>query len=172
MTPASLLPHPSTPAGPVHRVTVDWWREAQALSLRFIIDALDDALIWPEPRPAARADGLWTSTCAELFLRRPGEAGYREYNVAPSGAWAAYAFAGYREGMRPLDTPPPVVRAEPGVVEAMLALPPGPWDAGLSMVIEARDGTKSYWAIRHPPGRPDFHHPDCFALTLPAGGVP
>ena len=26
----------------------------------------------------------------------------------------------------------------------------------------------SYWALAHPPGKPDFHHPDCFALELPA----
>ena len=39
---------------------------------------------------------------------------------------------------------------------------------GLSAVLEEKDGTKSYWALRHPPGKPDFHHPDCFALELPA----
>ncbi len=42
---------------------------------------------------------------------------------------------------------------------------------GLSAVIEETDGTKSYWALAHPAeGPPDFHHPDCFALTLPAPG--
>jgi hypothetical protein len=42
------------------------------------------------------------------------------------------------------------------------------WLAGLSAVIEEADGTKSYWALAHPSGEPDFHHPDCFALELPA----
>jgi hypothetical protein len=42
------------------------------------------------------------------------------------------------------------------------------WELGLSAVIEETDGHKSYWALRHPPGKPDFHHPDCFALELPA----
>ena len=42
----------------------------------------------------------------------------------------------------------------------------------LSAVIEEVDGTKSYWALRHPPGAPDFHHPDCFALELPAPEAP
>ena len=40
--------------------------------------------------------------------------------------------------------------------------------AGLSMVIEEKDSTKSYWAIAHPSGKPDFHDPACFALQLPA----
>lgn len=48
-------------------------------------------------------------------------------------------------------------------------LPPGgDWLAGLSAVIEEADGTLSYWALAHPAGKPDFHHPDCFVLELPA----
>lgn len=39
---------------------------------------------------------------------------------------------------------------------------------GLCAVVEDGAGELSYWALRHPPGRPDFHHPDTFALTLEA----
>ncbi len=42
------------------------------------------------------------------------------------------------------------------------------WQIGLSAVIEEKAGAMSYWALNHPPGKPDFHHKDCFALTLPA----
>ncbi len=38
---------------------------------------------------------------------------------------------------------------------------------GLSAVIEAIDGTFSYWALAHPSDKPDFHHPDSFVLELP-----
>ena len=41
-----------------------------------------------------------------------------------------------------------------------------PWHLGLSAVVEERNGTISYWALNHPPGDPDFHNPDCFALEL------
>jgi hypothetical protein len=37
---------------------------------------------------------------------------------------------------------------------------------GLSAVIEERDGMLSYWALRHAPGKPDFHRRDGFALEL------
>jgi hypothetical protein len=37
---------------------------------------------------------------------------------------------------------------------------------GLAAVIEEKSGTLSYWALRHAPGKPDFHHPDAFALVL------
>ena len=36
-------------------------------------------------------------------------------------------------------------------------------DAALS---EAFSGAFSYWALRHPAARPDFHHPDGFALEI------
>ncbi|MND06273.1 hypothetical protein D3C83_275510 [compost metagenome] len=37
---------------------------------------------------------------------------------------------------------------------------------GLAAVIEAADGALSYWALRHAPAKPDFHHRDAFALAL------
>jgi hypothetical protein len=37
---------------------------------------------------------------------------------------------------------------------------------GLSVVIEERDGRCSYWALKHPPGKPDFHHPGGFLLEI------
>jgi hypothetical protein len=33
-------------------------------------------------------------------------------------------------------------------------------------VIEDMTGEFSYWALAHPPGKPDFHHSDCFAHEL------
>jgi len=54
------------------------------------------------------------------------------------------------------------LRIEPGI------FPDRGSKLALSAVIEEIDGTKSYWALAHPPGKPDFHHPDCFTLTLGA----
>ena len=41
---------------------------------------------------------------------------------------------------------------------------------GLSAVIENLSGSLSYWALKHPPGKPDFHHADAFALEFGAAG--
>jgi hypothetical protein len=41
-----------------------------------------------------------------------------------------------------------------------------PWRLGVSAVIEESDGAKSYWALKHAPGKPDFHHADSFAYEL------
>ena len=58
------------------------------------------------------------------------------------------------------------LRARRGAVA--VELDGAPWRIGLSAVIEERHGRKSYWALAHPPGKPDFHHDDCFAIELPA----
>ncbi len=42
----------------------------------------------------------------------------------------------------------------------------------LSAVIETKNGTKSYWALAHPPGKPDFHHADCFIGAFAATDHP
>ena len=135
-----------------------------------------DAVKLAEWNHTGRADGLWRTTCFELFLRPQGGQSYHEYNFAPSGQWAAYSFDDYREGMRDL-----ALREELELGHSWLGqswwldvepiLPDwskAPFDVGLSAVIEEIDSTKSYWALRHPPGKPDFHHPDSFALTLEA----
>ncbi|NMF90687.1 hypothetical protein GPA26_19635, partial [Aromatoleum petrolei] len=47
------------------------------------------------------------------------------------------------------------------------ALPQGsPLELGLTAVVETLDGTLSYWALRHPSARPDFHLRDAFTLPL------
>ncbi len=69
------------------------------------------------------------------------------------------------------DTPKIYTSIEHGalIVTAVVAwTDQAPLHLALSAVIEEKEGTKSYWALKHPPGKPDFHHPDCFALTLPA----
>lgn len=121
--------------------------------------------------PPQRIDGLWRHLCGELFVMMPGGR-YIEFNFAPSGSWAAYAFDGYRSGMRPADLP-----ADPRVtcivtdagleLDAELTLPADvaiatPLRVALCAMVEAADGTLSCWAVRHAADTPDFHHADGF----------
>ncbi len=46
----------------------------------------------------------------------------------------------------------------------ILALAPA--TVSLAAVIEEDQGPISYWALAHPPGDPNFHHPDCFVARL------
>ena len=119
------------------------------------------------PEPGVRP--LWRHTCCELFVARPHGPAYREFNFAPSGDWAGYAFSSYRQGQPvELQDPEIAVRAEDDRLElgCAVAAEPGPLRLGLSAVIEEADGRLSYWALRHAPGKPDFHHREAFALEL------
>ena len=128
---------------------------------------------------ATRADELWRHTCFEAFLRTLPGAAYYEFNFAPSTQWAAYRFSSYRSRIRAasaLRTPLIEVQSSPDrfALQAALELdelsnlPPNAiLRLGLAAVIEETSGHKSYWALTHPPGKPDFHHSDGFAYQLP-----
>jgi hypothetical protein len=164
-----LLPHSDTPPKGVRTVTAT----ISADGLIYSVEGAE-ALKLPAAAVPERRDGLWATTCFELFLKPAGGDAYREFNFSPSRQWAAYRFTGYREGMEdlPLAAAPVIVR-EGDRWTVTLSLPlDGPHLASLTAVIEEADGTKSYWALAHPTGKPDFHHADCFVLELPAPDAP
>lgn len=167
--------HPDCTSRAVDAVIVEMARPLTgALSLRYIVAGRIDDVIIPPPSEALRRDGLWRNTCFEAFVRLSPRAPYYEFNLSPSTEWAAYRFASYRTGIS-VDATPPEIAALRGrdryELRVSLVLPdldvPRPWELGLSAVIEEGKGHKSYWALAHPPGRPDFHHDDCFAVQLP-----
>lgn len=141
-------------------------REGAALRLRYLLDGAIDRLRIPPARAPCRTDGLWRHTCFELFVRGNGSAGYREFNFSPSGEWAAYDFADYRGGMRAAAVAAPRIHVEATATTLRLETRLGIADAdgalALAAVIEHADARLSYWALAHPAGRPDFHHPDGF----------
>ena len=174
----TLTCHPETPTDAVRGMSARVRREsAGGLAVSYVFEGDIDRLQVPAPRPPRAADRLWQRTCCELFVTRKGEPAYHEYNFSPSGEWAAYSFERYRErragGPAPLPPPRISLRARRGALEldasidvdvscgVTLAL-------ALAAVIEDEEGKLSYWALRHPPGKPDFHHPDAFALELAA----
>jgi hypothetical protein len=130
----------------------------------------------PASGPFERRDELWRATCFEAFIQAEAAAGYIEINVAPSRAWAAYAFNDRRQGMRrlELDPEPVLTRVDTASrleMRAILDLSPAlpaklAWRVGLTAVLETGNGGISYWALAHPPGKPDFHAPEGFVLTL------
>lgn len=140
-----------------------------------------------------RTAGLWRETCCEAFVHMGDEPGYLEFNFSPSGLWAAYAFSAYRTGMRDLAMRAPRIecRSESSAaateelvlvsgfeLQAEIELPDSRWlastragslDFALTAVLKlGRQGPTTYWSLRHPPGKPDFHDRANFALTLPA----
>jgi hypothetical protein len=177
----ALILHPDSVCTAVTSVDVEIVRGARGdVALRYLVTgALNDVAI-PALAAPVRSDGLWQHTCFEAFARPGSAEEYCEFNFAPSRAWAAYRFSGYREGMREeVVSAAPVIEVgvSAGLLEIRVAFAPerglttpsdGRLRLGLSAVIEETNGGKSYWALAHPPGKADFHHADCFALELPS----
>ncbi len=170
-----------TPGHAVKGVAVAFERRGRLVWLRYVVDVPETCIDLPHPAEPVRTDELWRSTCFEAFLRPEDGFAYTEHNFAPSSQWAAYEFDSYRNAMRALQLDQsPQIRLEAASswfaaeVEAQLqpAYDHQSLNLALSAIIEESDGTKSYWALRHPPGAPDFHHHDCFALTLEAPDPP
>jgi hypothetical protein len=166
-----LVPHPGTPCRAVQNISVHASRDSGGIvALRYSIEGTLARLRIPAPRAPAFADLLWQHTCCEAFIRRPGSVAYEEFNASLSGEWAAYSFSGYRQGAVRLDAPVEVHLERNDtrlLVEAVLHVNSDQaLDVALSAVIEEDDGVLSYWALKHPSGTPDFHHPEAFALRL------
>lgn len=177
----SLVPHPDFPSVAVNAITVEVQQTADGIAFAYRVAGERDLVIWPTPKASPwsemRVDGLWRHSCFEAFLKPVGGEGYHEFNFSPSLQWAAYTFDSYRDGMREfgglLDEVLVSAFQLPGDEGWRFGLFPIPGlgkdvSMALSAVIEAKDGTKSYWALAHAPGPPDFHNPDCFIATLPA----
>lgn len=180
-----LLCHPATPCALDLRVSVALAvagsEQGPGWLLRYHLHGEVGGLRLPEPALPGPADGLWQHTCFEAFVARAGEAAYREFNFSPSGQWAAYRFSAERVRDLPAEArqAPVVPNLQLETTEHALtllawlphhALPAPaagqPLQLGLTAVLEDRLGRLSYWALRHPGARPDFHHRDGFALDL------
>lgn len=177
--PQALKLHPDSPCRAVRQIEVDIARpRSDRLLLSYSVTGTISDILMPPVVPSARGDKLWRHTCFEAFVRAPSDAGYCEFNFAPSTQWAAYRFSGYRSGRRVADEiDGPRIELQWGpqscTLRAALDLSLLPdlvraacWQVGLSALIEDTSGHMSYWALAHPPGKPDFHHADCLALDL------
>lgn len=169
-----LVRHPSTSAEMVVAIEVLVLRTAAKLRMTFRLDGDISRIIVTPPRDGTE---LWRHTCFETFLAVEGQQAYHEFNFAPSGEWTVYAMLSYRNGnVVTNDAIRPDIamrstndRLELDAVVHLDALSDVHASAslrvGLSAIIESREGI-SYWALRHPGAKPDFHDAEAFALRL------
>jgi hypothetical protein len=181
----SLRCHPDSRCESVTAIDVDVEQPRPGtLMLRYGVMGTISGLSLPPMAAPARTDGLWRHACFEVFVRAPPNDAYYELNLSPSTQWAAYAFSSYRTGMSAAnEVPDPMIGVQADAaayelhaslgLDGLAFLPiDRAWRLGLSAVIEETSGLTSYWALAHPPGKPDFHHPDCFAFELPTASRP
>jgi hypothetical protein len=171
----ALKLHPDSTSAAASSVEVEVTRpQESALLLSYVVIGKTSGLRLPSIVTPARPDELWRHTCFEAFLSVAPGAGYYEFNFSPSTQWAAYHFSNYREGMATFEIDRPKIEvissAETFTLRASLDLKYLNLDRaarlGLSAVIEQTNGNKSYWALAHAPGKPDFHRANCFTHEL------
>ena len=179
--PLTLICHPITIAPMVRLIEVQASIQPDgSLLLRYRLRGDIARLRLPQTPSPERQDSLWQHTCFEAFIGAVGDTAYREFNFSPSGQWAAYAFTDYRqrdENFAARQAPQICTRVFAGRLEMDVTLLPEALPTAdrlqlaLAVVVEAddiADGRHSYWALRHPAARPDFHLRDAFTLELAA----
>ena len=178
-TVAALVCSAASSAKAIHGIRVNVNSDQTGtLDLSYTLNGDMQELLVPPAALPRRVDGLWQHTCFEAFLGSKSSTAYYEFNFSPSGEWAAYEFRGYRDGEPITDealspsisvewlTDGLILTAKLGCDGLPLLKPGALLRIGLSTVIEAANGTLSYWALKHPSEKPDFHHADSFVLEL------
>ena len=180
----TLKPHPEFPSTQVTSIEIDLVRSGTRLELLYRLHGHIRDIRVPPPASPRRVDGLWQRTCFEAFLGTASGGPYYELNFSPSAEWAAYRLGTYRSQMSDATlAEPPAIRAHVGSdrlevhvavdLSGLAELPAdGSWRMGLSAIVEETSGGRLFWALEHPPGEPDFHHKDCFALEVAAAAEP
>jgi hypothetical protein len=177
--PAELTVHPSTVNDAIRRLGVRVRAEKSDMLLFHYSLSADMSRLRVPPLGVGRlADALWKHTCFEAFVAAADAPGYYEFNFSPSRDWAIYRFSAYREGMSRADmggAPEISIRRYDGGLELESAVhlrhladlrDARHLRVALAAVIEDDAGGLSYWALQHSPGKPDFHHPNGFALEV------
>jgi|GEM_PF-319639 len=132
----------------------------------------------------SQKDELWKATCFEIFLSRPGDLSYFEFNFSPTGDFAVYTFDDYRSDMQPLkQLVQPKFKFERGsdfyrITGAIgdahddprfkLLLAEPKLEASMTAVIKPLpgQGETTFWALSHAGKKADFHLRSSFGLSL------
>jgi hypothetical protein len=172
-----LRPFPGTGflEGPTLSGTVT--RQAERLTVIYqLTDPNEDILLPERSDKSVRRIELWEETCFEFFLAEAHSSQYWEFNLSPKGDWNIFRFEAYRQGMMEEKTVvllPFEVRKERTRFSLFLEFDgkmlfnlQTSWELAVCAVLKTREGKKSYWALRHPGSKPDFHHREGFVITL------
>ena len=170
-----LMLHRTCDLGPIKAVTASIRATPTGCEAEFRLDGRIDAITLPPAGPGVRTDNLWKTTCFEIFWQPIGATSYREFNLSPSGRWAAYDFDSFREGMR--DAPVDAISLSTGhasangrgelVLKASIAADlPAPAQVALNAIVEHADGGLQFWALAFGPGKAEFHSEACRQMIV------
>lgn len=156
-------------------------REETCFLLDYTIEGLVSQIKIPHaPGAPKRQSQLWEHTCFEAFISFDHQLSYWELNLSPNQSWNFYSLSGYRENLQEIQQLRTIsfrknemndkcyhlqVQLDLASLFALQGAPPI-FNLGIAAVIEAMDGSHSYWAIQHFGKKPDFHLRESFLLRL------
>jgi hypothetical protein len=191
----ALQPHPITTGSSGRALEVRLTPHEHGVELHYLWSGPSGQILWPDrvSRPdvrGGRRDDLWHHTCGEWFIGEVGSPGYIEFNFSPSGHWAAYRFADYRQSLGDLvweGSPPEIefsleaqraelrARVPWAAFASFVSEPVREWQLGFTCVVErsesvspagaASAATLEYWAVSHPRAQPEFHDRRGFSVS-------
>ena len=149
------------------------------LNISFQLTGSINALQLPEESSTpSRTDKLWENTCFEVFVARPQDQNYWEYNISPSHNWAVFHFTEYRSAKSDELSVDKIMIKSHSVspnqyqIHSNLPLPEAlhgkNLQIGVSTILRDRQNSIYYYALAHLRQNPDFHDRNCFTLLLNA----
>ena len=162
--------HRDCDLGPILAVTASIRATRHGCEAEFRLEGDISRIVVPQAAPSVRTDYLWQTTCFEIFWQPIGDTYYREFNLSPSGRWAAYDFADFRDKTR--DSPVDAISVACShndrelVLKASIAAElPTPAQVALNAIVDEGRGGEGeglqFWALAFPPGKPEFHSEAC-----------
>jgi hypothetical protein len=162
-----LTPH-SEPVPGVH-ISGDIQFYDEKFIMKFQWEDTQNNIFFEAQGSPSRTTELWKSTCFEAFFQPQGQSKYFEINLAATGAWDAYEFESYREPQPPKRSTRIQLmsfKKTANSLEASFFLDsrPSTYNCSLTVVIELKDRSKHYFALKHTGKKPDFHLSESFIL--------
>ena len=166
-----LMLHRDCDLGHVRAITAAVHAADHGCEAEFRMEGAIDRIFVPPHAASSRKDDLWKTTCFEIFWQPIGGTYYREFNLSPSGKWAAYDFDGFRENGR--DAPVDAISVSCSHTDGELTLRasiatdlPAPAQVALNAIVDKGTGKLQFWALAFPPGKPEFHSEACRQLIV------
>ncbi|MCB0324382.1 MAG: hypothetical protein KDD69_12450, partial [Bdellovibrionales bacterium] len=118
-------------------------------------------------------EGLWHGDVVELFLGDAETGRYREFNLSPTGAWWAAAFAAYRERESAEFTATPLLSSSVKlghwgysfrIPRSLLGLDPTERNARVAVSAILGSPRRYFSTGTDPAATPDFHRVELYSL--------
>jgi len=109
-----------------------------------------------------RQNELWKATCFEVFISRPSEIAYWEFNFSKDKAWNIYHFTDYRQPAPPKESEDFEIQSIEWMdnnlqVQIKSKLQFSQIEANFCAVLKLKTGETHYFSSLHTSQKPDFH---------------